>query len=183
MLGLKRGTVKLSENHEEWKNLFEIEKKLLMGIFGDLVLRIEHIGSTAIPGVPAKPIIDIRLAVNSIDDEYIKQFVEPLEKLGYYYMHKFDDRHFFAKGPEEKRTHHLSIVEYGSDSWKDSILFRDYLINNDSACGKYSKLKVDLAKKFANDRPSYTKAKEEFIEDIIKRLNLCNFYKSVKSML
>lgn len=177
MLGLKRGTVRLEKNHKEWKSLFEIEKQTLLDTFGNLILDIEHVGSTSIPEVPAKPIIDIRLAVSSIEDDYIKQFIELLENLGYHYMHKFPDRHFFAKGPEEKRTHHLSIVESDSDSWNDSVLFRDYLIANLSEREEYSKLKIDLAEKFANDRPSYTKAKEKFIEDIIKKA------KSVKSML
>ncbi|MDD2655943.1 MAG: GrpB family protein [Patescibacteria group bacterium] len=169
MLGLKRGTVRLEKNHKEWKSLFEIEKQTLLDTLGNLILDIEHVGSTSIPEVPAKPIIDIRLAVSSIEDDYLKQFIELLENLGYHYMHKFPDRHFFAKGPEERRTHHISIVEYGSDSWSDSLLFRDYLIKNEVEREEYTKLKDDLAKKFENDRPSYTREKEKFIENIIKK--------------
>ncbi len=170
MLGLKRGTVKLTKAHGQWARLFEIEKELLIKTLGSLIVGIEHVGSTAITDVPAKPIIDIRLAVSSLDNTHIEKFIGPLTNLGYFYMHKFPDRHFFAKGPEECRTHHLSIVGANSENgWKDAILFRDYLRNNETARMEYSNLKLELAKKFTDDRPSYTKAKEEFIKDTIER--------------
>lgn len=168
MLGLKRGTVKLVKAHEEWARLYEIEKKLLLKTLGNLVVSIEHVGSTAIPGVPAKPIIDIRIAVSSLDSSHIEKFVEPLTNLGYFYMHAFEDRYFFAKGPEEKRTHHVSLVHADSEvGWEDSILFRDFLRNNTQYREEYSTLKEKLAQQFADDRKSYTKAKEEFIEKVI----------------
>ncbi len=167
MLGLKRGTVKLINNaQDEWGRFFEKEKQILTDIFGDSA--IEHVGSTAIPGVSAKPIIDIIIAVSSLDDSYINQFVDPLEKFGYSYMHKFADRHFFAKGPEEKRTHHVSLVKEDSTSWKNYILFRDYLRHNKLVREKYTELKEKLASQFAEDRASYTKAKEKFIEEMLE---------------
>ncbi|MFH1253639.1 MAG: GrpB family protein [Candidatus Uhrbacteria bacterium] len=169
MLGLKRGTVKLFKAHGEWTRLFEIEKQSLLKTFGDHIIAIEHVGSTAIPDVPAKPIIDIRIAVSSLDDSYIENFVLPLKKLGYSYMHKFPDRHFFAKGPEEKRTHHISLVKEGGKAWNDAILFRDYLRQNKQAREEYSSLKEKLAKLYSEDRTSYTKGKEEFIEKIIEK--------------
>jgi GrpB-like predicted nucleotidyltransferase (UPF0157 family) len=169
MLGLKRGTVKLINScHNEWARLFEIEKQLLLKMFENRIIAIEHVGSTAIPGVPAKPLIDMDAAVSSLSDEHIKEFVAPLQKLGYHYMHKFPDRHFFAKGPEELRTHHLNLVELNNDEWRNSILFRDYMRLNKSACEEYATLKEKLAKQFSEDRASYTKAKEEFIQKIIE---------------
>ena len=174
MLGLKRGTVKLAKAHDEWAQLFEKEKQLLLDTLKDRIIAIEHVGSTAIKGVPAKPIIDIRIAVSSLDDSYIKGFIAPLEKLGYSYMHKYLDRHFFAKGPEENRTHHISIVKAGSDSWNDAILFRDYLRNNKQTREEYASLKQKLAKQFSEDRASYTKAKEEFIQKIIEQAKFAN---------
>jgi GrpB-like predicted nucleotidyltransferase (UPF0157 family) len=168
MLGLKRGTVKLVKAHEEWPRLYELEKELLLRTLGDLAVAIEHVGSTAIPNVPAKPIIDIRIAVSSLDSSHIEKFVEPLTRLGYFYMHAFENRHFFAKGPEEKRTHHVSLVKFGSEEgWEDSILFRDFLRNNTRCREEYSTLKEKLAQQFAEDRKSYTKAKEEFIEKVV----------------
>lgn len=169
-LGLKRGTVKLVNNSfKEWGRLFEVEKRLLLKTLKGKIVAIEHVGSTAIPEIQAKPIIDIRLTANLLNDLSIKMFIAPLKKLGYYYMHRFPDRHFFAKGPEENRTHHLSIIKA---DWKNngdnSILFRDYLRNNKSAREKYNRLKQRLAKKFADDRASYTKGKENFINEIIR---------------
>lgn len=167
MIGLKRGTVRLEEAHDEWAKDFAEEKKLLIETLGEHIQAIEHVGSTAIPGVPAKPIIDIRIAISSLDDSHIEEFVEPLKKLGYSYMHKYPDRHFFAKGPEENRTHHISIVRADSEiGWRDAILFRDYLRQNKKAREEYSSLKEKLAQQFAEDRASYTKAKETFIAKI-----------------
>lgn len=172
MLGLKRGTVKLVNScHDEWARLFEAEKQLLLETFRNRTIAIEHVGSTAIPGVPAKPLIDMDIAVSSLDDEYIKEFVTPLEKLGYHYMHKFPDRYFFAKGPEELRTHHLNLVELNNDEWRNSILFRDYMRRDKRACEEYATLKEKLAEQFSEDRASYTKAKEEFIQKIIELAN------------
>lgn len=167
MLGLKRGTVRLVSAHNEWARFFEIEKQLLLETFGDRIIAIEHVGSTAIPGVPAKPLIDMNAAVSSLNDEYIEEFVAPLENLGYHYMHKFPDRHFFAKGPETQRTHHLNLVEVNGDEWNNSILFRNYLRRNKSAREEYAALKEKLAGQFAEDRASYTKAKEKVIQKII----------------
>ena len=168
MLGLKRGTVKLANAHDEWAWLFDKEKQLLLDTFGDRIIAIEHVGSTAIPGVPAKPLIDMNIAISSLDDKYIEEFVASLEKLGYHYMHKFPERHFFAKGPEEKRTHHLNLVELDSNQWCNSMMFRDYMRRNKHAREEYAALKEKLASQYAEDRASYTKEKEDFIQKIIQ---------------
>lgn len=177
MLGLKRGTVKLAEAHEEWARLFEIEKELLKKRFGDSILAIEHVGSTSIPDIPAKPILDMNVAVSSLEDEYIREFVAPLEKLGYHYMHKFPDRHFFAKGPEALRTHHLNLVTQDSDEWQNSLLFRNFMRRNNLARDEYAALKQKLAVQFADERTSYTKAKEEFIQSIIRQVKEGNRFR------
>jgi len=168
MLGLKRGTVKLANAHNEWARLFNKEKQLLLDTFGDRIIDIEHVGSTAIQEVPAKPLIDMNVAITSLDDGYIKEFVAPLEKLGYHYMHKYPERHFFAKGPEAKRTHHLNLVELNSNQWNNSMMFRDYMRRNKQAREEYVALKVKLANQYAEDRASYTKEKEDFIQKIIQ---------------
>lgn len=169
MLGLKRGTVKLCEYQNEWAELYEQEKQLLKDTFGDQIIAMEHIGSTAIPGVPAKPIIGINAAISSLDKDAVDSFIQPLQKLGYAYMHEYPNRKFFVKGPEEKRTHHLNLVEAGSQTgWHDPILFRDYMNRNKTARDEYSQLKLKLAQQFPEDRESYTKAKEDFILKIIQ---------------
>ncbi len=171
MIGLQRGTVKLAKNHEVWAQAFDKEKQLLLETFGDRIVAIEHVGSTAIPGILAKPIIDINVAISSLDYRHVEKFVIQLEKLGYHYMHKFPGRHFFSKGSEERRTHHLNLVEYGSNQWCDSIKFRDYMKFNKHTSEEYGALKEELAGQYAKCRELYTKGKEEFIQNIIQSIN------------
>ena len=148
---------------------FEKEKKLLLDTFSDRIVAIEHIGSTAIPGIPAKPIIDINVAVSSLDD--IDDFIETLPSLGYEHIpeRRYADRQFFPKGPSESRTHHLNLVELDSPTaWTNQILFRDYLRNSESARNEYTELKRLLAKQYADKREEYTERKSEFVMRIIE---------------
>jgi GrpB-like predicted nucleotidyltransferase (UPF0157 family) len=168
LVGLKRGTVSLVAYQPEWANAFEKEKKQLQGVLGDYVSAIKHVGSTSVPALAAKPIIDIIAAVDNLS--VYQQFIEPLTALGYEFMPErvFTDRVFFPKGPRENRTHYLSLVVRGSDSWKKTIAFRDYLRKDESARSKYQAVKTELAVKYPNDRASYTKAKEQLIEQLLK---------------
>src|SRR3989338_2311288 len=172
MLGLKRGTVKLTNNHEEWARLFEEEKKLLLKKFGNSIIAIEHIGSTATPGVPAKPIIDMNVAIVSLDNDEVQKFIEPLEKMGYEYKinEHYDDRLLFVKGHEENRTHHLNLVQINNQTgWHDPILFREYIKNNLSAQKEYAALKIKLAEQFLENRKAYSNEKQSFTKDIIQK--------------
>jgi|SRR3989344_1891384 len=176
MLGLERGKVRLVSHNPKWAELFEQEKSLLLKTFGDRILAIEHIGSTAIPGLPAKPIIDINVAISSLKD--IGIFIKELPKLGYEYIPErmFADRKFFPKGPAEERTHHLNLVEITSETeWKDKLLFRDYLRIHQEAREIYSKVKQGLADKHPDNREEYRKQRSVFVDSIIKRAkNLLN---------
>lgn len=169
LLGLQRGTVRLEEYNPKWSRLFEQEKELLLKTFGNRIIAIEHIGSTAVPGLPAKPIIDINVAVPSLSD--IDDFITKLQELGYEYIpeRRFSDRQFFPKGPSEKRTHHLNLVEITSETgWKNQLLFRDYLRKHDDVKNEYTKLKSELAKKYADNRDEYTERKSKFVISIIE---------------
>lgn len=171
-IGLKRGTVKLSESHfDEWHKEYEKEKRILLAKIGDHISEIHHIGSTSIPDLKAKPIIDIIAVIDTLE-EY-KDLVRPLEEIGYTFMKDrvfvISDRVFFPKGPEANRTHHLSLVTRDSNQYKDNLLFRDYLTENAKARHAYQLLKQGLSKKFADDRESYTKAKEEFIMKTLQK--------------
>lgn len=169
-LGLKRGTVKLEEYNPKLVELFEQEKGLLQETFGNRIIAIEHIGSTAIPDIPAKPIIDINVAIKSLDD--IDDFIKKLPELGYEYIpdRRFSDRQFFPKGPEENRTHHLNLTEIDSETaWHNKLLFRDYLRKNNEARDAYAKLKKELEKKYYNNREEYTEQKAKFIRNIINK--------------
>jgi GrpB-like predicted nucleotidyltransferase (UPF0157 family) len=124
---------------------------------------VEHIGSTAIPGLDAKPINDIMAGVASLDVS--KEFIADLQ--GIRYQHRNSDtvpgRLFFAKGPASDRTHNLSVCETGSTFWVGRIAFRDALRNNPEWAREYGTLKRRLAQRYPHNRLAYTQAKEPFI--------------------
>lgn len=166
-MGLKVGTVKLEEYNPKWKDMYLEEEKKLKEMFGDLALAIEHIGSTSIEGLSAKPIIDIAVGVRHLSDfDKVKEkfMVEP-------YSVKEDSTEgeiLVRKGNEDNRTHFIHVMEPDSKRYIESILFRDYLRKNIWALEKYEELKKDLAVKYADDRKKYTASKNEFINEIIK---------------
>jgi GrpB-like predicted nucleotidyltransferase (UPF0157 family) len=169
-LGLQRGTVVLVSYDSQWPREFQDEKKRLIDVFGDEIVAVEHFGSTAIPGMVAKPIIDINVAIPSLEDAH--RYIAGLQTMGYEHMPDrwFDDRYFFPKGPEELRTHHLNLVEITSDTaWRYPLLFRDYLRTHDNEREKYATLKRKLAARYENDREKYTEAKSDFIKGIIQK--------------
>ncbi|MBA2653936.1 MAG: GNAT family N-acetyltransferase [Gammaproteobacteria bacterium] len=136
------------------------------------VIDIQHIGSTAIPGMAAKPILDIQIAVASLEEMKIIA-IPALQKLGYEYWYENPDpeRLFFVKGMPpfgEKRTHHVHIVEPTSKHWRGKINFRDYLIACPEIAKEYQALKTQLAKQYTCDREEYTNAKGEFVNRILK---------------
>lgn len=137
----------------------------------DCVLDIQHVGSTAIPGITAKPIIDIQLAVPSLAAMKIIA-VPALQKLGYEYWSENPDpgRMFFVKGMPpygSARTHHVHIVELSSPHWQDKIDFRDYLIAHPQMAEQYSALKLQLTELYRHDREQYAKAKTEFVKNVL----------------
>ena len=174
MIGLKRGTVKLVPHNPKWSELFDDEKQLLKNTFGDIIIAIEHIGSTAISGIPAKPIIDMNIGVESL--EVARSMKEKFEKLGYehrpFVPGKTKDelkwQELYVKGPEAKRTHHVHVTVYGNNYWKNDLLFRDYLRKNPVRVKQYGELKEALAQKHADDRGTYTKVKEQFINETLE---------------
>lgn len=170
MIGLKRGTVRLAKYNPKWKENFKLEAKKIKKIFGKDIIDIWHAGSTSIPGMPAKPIMDIILAVLSL--KMVSKHVKQLREIGYELKQndkKIKQRLFFTKGPKEKRTHYLHIGKAGSAYVKDAILFRNYLIRHKNAAKEYTKLKMELAEKYQDERVFYTKKKNRFIKGIIKK--------------
>lgn len=167
-IGLKRGTVKLVPHNSEWDELFGAEKVKLREVLGDLVVDIQHVGSTAIPTIPAKPIIDITILVKSLDE--VDKNTDKIETLGYQKKQENrPERRFFTKGPEENRIVYLHIGDESTSYIKDMIIFRDYLIQNPTEAQKYSDLKKELAEKYADNREPYTAAKEKFVQEVVRR--------------
>lgn len=164
--------VELSEPELDWGLAYEREREAIYSAFGGLgSVNIEHIGSTAIAGIRAKPIIDIIVGVDRFDS--LRVIRARLGSLGYV----FDEvasavepgRYVFRKGPDnpvDPRTHHLHLTLFGDAPWTRLIAFRDYLHGNPSVAREYERLKVDLAQRFADDGNSYTREKGEFVRHV-----------------
>lgn len=153
-----------------WPGLFELEKASLMPAFGEYLCCIEHIGSTAVPGLAAKPVIDILAGVRSISEA--PRFIPALQDLGYEYIPKheavFPQRRYLHKILNGRHTHHLHIVEPSSDFFKVQILFRDHLRRCPEDAARYADLKYRLALEFRNDREAYTDGKSQLIQEILQ---------------
>ncbi len=159
--------ISISPYDANWPHLFAEEKQRLeTALKGHPILAIEHFGSTAIPNLPAKPIIDILIAVPSVATARTG-FVPALETLDYVFWadNPKTDRLFFVKGMPpygERRTHHVHVCERPSEQW-ERLLFRDYLRAHSEAAEEYAALKYTLAEKHRSDREAYTDAKDEFV--------------------
>jgi GrpB-like predicted nucleotidyltransferase (UPF0157 family) len=166
---MSKPTVKLSQYNQEWIKIFEFDKNRIIDAIGTEISAVEHIGSTSITGLPAKPIIDIMVGIDDLDRTEI--LIEPLSKIDFEYVPKpeLTNRRFFRKGLWGKGTCHLHVCEFQSTEWNEKLLFRDYLRNHPQAVEEYTQLKKELAVKFKFDRPAYTANKEPFIRNIIEK--------------
>lgn len=166
-LGLKSGTVKLVEYNSNWSKLYELEAQNLRETLDIAAERIQHVGSTSIPGLPSKPILDIAILVDSLDTA--EEWKDALAKLGYWYKGiepDLPDRRFFAKGPREKRTVYLHIVN--KREFESLLKFRDRLRDNTSLVKEYTTLKRKLAAEHKDNRDIYTRSKNDFIKSVIE---------------
>jgi GrpB-like predicted nucleotidyltransferase (UPF0157 family) len=163
MIGLSRDSVQVVAYQPEWAESFRREAVRLRSALGSAVSQIQHVGSTSVPGMIAKPIIDMIAAVERLASA--STLVPVLERLGYEHRpgNPVPGRLFFALGPRTHRTHHLSLAEVDSSFWHEHIAFRDCLLAYRRVAEEYASLKKRLAAQFRRDRPSYTAAKEEFI--------------------
>lgn len=155
--------------NEKWPMLFQEEKDLLEVVFGNELLEIHHIGSTSVPGLSAKPTIDMMPIVHDID--VIDSFDNDMIALGYTPVreHGIEGRRFYKKGVS-KRTHHIHIYQYDNKEQIDQHLaFRDYLRTHPEAANEYARLKIDLAKQFYNNRVLYTESKGDFVSQTVEK--------------
>lgn len=166
--------IELVPSDPDWPRLFDAEAARLRAIIpADLLLDIDHIGSTAVPGMPAKPIIDIQATVTDLEAARTR-LVDPLEAAGYTFRadNPDTDRLFFVKGlppSAPRRTHHLHIMEAGPGALRH-VAFRDILRDQPDVARRYAALKRDLAARFRHDRKAYTEAKGQFIEAALERV-------------
>jgi len=155
-----------------WPGQFEQERRLLHRIIGEWVNGgIEHVGSTAVPGLDAKPVIDIMASVLSL--EASRDAISVLERNGYSYAeYRTDVMHWFCKPSFAFRTHHLHLVPYNSPLWKERLAFRDYLRSHPDVAREYAELKYQLAEQHRFDREAYTEAKSEFIQRVLGKAEI-----------
>lgn len=166
-LGLPRHDVRLVTHDPRWPALYELAAVELRACLGERIRDIEHIGSTAIPGLEAKPILDLMVAVSGLP--LSEDFHGDLHDIGYQYrdLDTVPGRLFFAKGPESARTHYLSVCEVGSPFWISHLAFRDALRSDERLAQEYAALKRRLAQQFPHDRFEYSDAKAQFIRSVI----------------
>ena len=170
MIGLEKGVVRLLPYQPGWVGLFEAEAQRLRDALGGRIGTIVHVGSTAIPGMPAKPIIDIAASVESLAEA--EGLIPDLARLGYEWgerdMQDVPDRRYFVRRTADGQasTHHLSLGEPASDFWVRTLAFRDYLRTHPEAAAEYAELKRDLARRFRTDRGAYVDGKGAFVKRI-----------------
>nr|MDF9459814.1 GrpB family protein [Bacillus pumilus] len=168
MLGLPRGEVFLVPWSVEWVKEFEMEKKRIVEVIGQYTVNVHHIGSTAVKGLSAKPIIDIAIEIDDFLDG--EQCVTALEGLGYSYKgtNVLPERHYFNKG--EPRTHQIHMYQTGNRYLLEQLNFRDYLRSNELVRSEYERLKLNLSILNKNEKHKYAEGKTDFVQSILERI-------------
>ena len=165
VLGLATDKVSLLREHDAWALAYEHERATIVAVLGEHLLDIQHVGSTSLPNVPAKPILDILIGVRDFDEA--TACVEPMIAIGYVYRGEngIARRHYFVKG--DPRTHHVHMVEIGSDNWREHLRFRDLLRMNPALASEYAREKERLALLHPNNREAYQREKDKVVERIL----------------
>lgn len=161
--------IRLAPYDPRWPALFEAERVRLQALFAPDLRAVEHIGSTAVPGLLAKPIVDLLAGVDSM--AVADRLFEPLLEHGYSTSRTFNemltDRRWFMRSLDGRRTHHLHVVVFGGPTWRKHLAFRDRLRSSPALAQSYARLKSELAIRFEHDREAYTDAKSEFIASVL----------------
>lgn len=169
MLGLDRDIVRLDKYDPSWKDEFEKEKLNVKKCLGDIALTIEHVGSTSIEGLSAKPIIDMAVGVK--DTETLRSTIKLLSDFGYDVLDSIEDKEevLARKGTPENRTHYIHVMVVSGSRYVEQVLFRDYLRAHREEVERYEELKKSSLEKFADNRKAYTASKNEYIRSVIEK--------------
>ena len=166
------GSIVVSDYDPNWPTLFEQERTRIKNVLGSFALAIEHMGSTAVPGLPSKPIIDLLVGVPSLE-EARERCIEPIEALGYKYVPEYASwipgELFFRKGPPGPWTHHVHLMEPSYPRWDALLVFRDYLRAHPEAARAYANIKRALAASSKDDIAAYRNGKSMFVEETTAR--------------
>jgi GrpB-like predicted nucleotidyltransferase (UPF0157 family) len=161
--------VRIVDHDSSWPVLAAEELRRIGQALGPGAARLEHVGSTAVPGLAAKPILDLQLSVGALEPR--ARYVEPLERLGYMFVPapEAPDYHFFAKPPERPRSHHLHVCEVGSHHELRHLAVRDFLRSHDHEAARYAALKRRVVERHPQDRLAYIEGKEDYVTDLEAR--------------
>lgn len=165
--GLARREVRLVPHDPRWAEGYRREAERLQQALGAHALEIAHIGSTAVPGLLAKPLLDIMVAITSLAER--DAVIPLLERIGYEFRphDTLPERLFFIAGAPDARRVNLSLAEADSVFWRDHLAFRDILRARPDVAAAYARLKTGLAERFPDDRLAYTAAKGEFVANVL----------------
>ncbi len=164
--------IEIVDYDPNWPTAFEAEAERLANVLGPWLVEIAHVGSTAVPGLAAKPVIDIQVGVTSLEQD--GRIVAAVAACGYEYVPDFEDqfpeRRYFRRGQDGHRTHQVHLVERTNAEWWDRhVRFRDWLRSHPEDRDAYAELKRALAVAHRDDRVAYTDAKTHFINAVINR--------------
>ena len=182
-LGLESGTVRVVPHDPRWSVLFAQEAQRIRDALAarDLTLAIEHMGSTAVPGLSAKPIVDLLAGWDRVEE--LPRLIDALRDAGY--IHRGEQgipgREFFRRG--DPRQYHLHLAQFGGPFWRDHLAFRDLLRADAGIASAYDALKHMLAEKYPRDREAYIDGKTEFVQDMLERARERGMYRDVASFL
>lgn len=170
-LGLRRGKVQVRDSRAAWSRAYELIEPMLSRTVGDLVVELQHVGSTAVAGLRAKPILDVAVGVPAAVDARPQPLVDSLVRIGFLDLGPGDGsvgRLLVWELEPGVRAMHLHVIRHGGDYWRHYVDFRDTLRADNSLREKYARLKSDLAARNGNDRRAYTGGKAEFIERVLQ---------------
>ncbi|MFN2515973.1 MAG: GrpB family protein [Pyrinomonadaceae bacterium] len=168
VLGLENNVVRLNDYTPLWGELYREEEERIMAAVGHLIVDLQHIGSTAIPGIKAKPILDVMAGVAQLEKALLCKAL--LETIGYDYIAQAGIASDYVFGKGVARTHYLHVVEYGGAKWTNHLCFRDRLRNDPGLAQAYEKLKEELSRKFSDSHAKYHDAKSKFISEVVADL-------------
>jgi GrpB-like predicted nucleotidyltransferase (UPF0157 family) len=160
--------IEIAEYDPVWPERFRAEAAIVSAALAPwLCGAVEHIGSTAVPGLAAKPVIDMMAPVASLPGS--RGAIAAAQSIGYLYApYKTEEMHWFCKPSPAHRTHHLHVVEFGSATWRERLLLREALRQDRQLAARYAMLKRELAARHRHDREAYTQAKAQFIRAAIE---------------
>ena len=176
-LGVPDNQVLLQDVYEECKVVYEYEKHIILKLLGNMCIAIEHVGSTSVKGMVAKPIIDIAVGVHDLN--ILKKIPAIMINGGYHHLseHGDNDRLLFIKKKQGKCFLHIHVEIYQGESWENHLLFKEYLQKNLKALSEYNRLKKDLAARFSDDRKQYTSGKADFIQSCLGEIRNIQYIK------